>query len=328
MAEDGSEDATLFTTDATAAARIAAGQLPDPELAAVETQLRQLDPEGTRFGAVLRDTIDQLLNGEVTGRYDWKTLYKTEKTHAGTLVEINVQREFGFADGALMDYRIAGVEVDCKYSQQFGGWMIPPEAVGHVCLLLWADDYKSRWSAGLLRIRREWLNHGNNRDLKLTVKAAHRSEIRWLWKDSELPQNVLLHMDPGDRSAVFAPSSGQARVNELFRRAQNRRIGRNVVRTVAQQKDYMKRVRGNGGARTALRQEGILIFGDYASHRDAAAALNIAVPREGEFVSVRVVQAAQEQRNQPHVTLDGRSWVRAEPDAPVERAPELPKHTR
>jgi hypothetical protein len=26
-------------------------------------------------------------------------LYKTEKTHFGTLVEINLQREFGFADG-------------------------------------------------------------------------------------------------------------------------------------------------------------------------------------------------------------------------------------
>ncbi|MFD6986686.1 NaeI family type II restriction endonuclease, partial [Streptomyces sp. NPDC059956] len=84
----------------------------DPELSAVHTRILRLDPAGQRFAAVLRDTIDQLLNGEVTGRYDWKTLFKTEKTHAGTLVEINLQREFTFDDGTDMDYKIAGVDVD------------------------------------------------------------------------------------------------------------------------------------------------------------------------------------------------------------------------
>ncbi|MFD7789746.1 NaeI family type II restriction endonuclease [Streptomyces sp. NPDC059759] len=299
----------------------------DPELTAVHEHIRQLDPVGKRFASVLRDTIDQLLNGEVTGRYDWKTLFKTEKTHAGTLVEINLQREFRFDDGRDMDYRISGVDVDCKYSQQFGGWMIPPEAIGHLCLLVWADDSKSRWSAGLLRIRREWLNGGNNRDLKLTIKAEHRNKIAWLWHDADLPENVLLHMDPADRRVVFSHSSGQARLNELFRRAQCRRIGRNVVRTVAQQKDYMKRVRGNGGARSALRKEGILIMGDYASHQEIAAGLRIPVPEEGEFVSVRVVKASADRESEPQVELDGEKWVVGRPTDPREHGPLLPKHT-
>lgn len=119
----------------------------DAELQAVHADLMGVDPSGERFSAVLRDTIDQLLNGETTGRYAWESLYKTERTHAGTLVEINLQREFKFADGDAMDYRIAGIEVDCKYSQSFGGWMIPPEARGHLCLLVWANDSESRWSA-------------------------------------------------------------------------------------------------------------------------------------------------------------------------------------
>lgn len=63
------------------------------------------------------------------------------------------------------------------------------------------------------------------------------------------------------------------------------------MRTVAQQKDYMKRVRGNGGSRSALRAEGILIMGDYASHQRIASELGVPVPREGEFVSARVVTA-------------------------------------
>ncbi|MEU0388567.1 NaeI family type II restriction endonuclease [Streptomyces chartreusis] len=300
----------------------------DAELQAVREELMAIDPAGDRFAAVLRDTIDQLLNGEATGRYDWATLSKTERTHAGTLVEINLQREFKFADGHAMDYRIAGIDVDCKYSQNFGGWMIPPEARGHLCLLVWANDYESRWSAGLFRVREEWLNRGSNRDAKLTVKATHRDKIVWLWHRSELPENVLLHMDPSDREAVFAPNSGQQRLNELFRRAQRRRIGRNVIRTVAQQKDYMKRVRGNGGSRSALRTDGILIMGDYDSHRAVAEQLGLLPPREGEFVSARVAIQRPHHGDAPHVILGGQPWVIATSDDAPEVAPLLPSHAK
>ncbi|MFI6641563.1 NaeI family type II restriction endonuclease [Streptomyces sp. NPDC050504] len=315
----------MLPVDITAAASLHAQNAlqDDPALAAVHDRIRSLDPSGERFARVLRDTIDQLLNGEVTGRYDWKTLFKTEKTHAGTIVEINLQREFKFDDGDAMDYKIAGYDVDCKYSQNFGGWMIPPEAVGHLCLLVWADDYTSRWSAGLLRIERRWLNAGSNRDAKLTVKAEHRDKILWLWRDAELPENVLLHLDDADRTAVFAPKAGQARLNELFRRAQGRRIGRNVVRTVAQQKDYMKRVRGNGGSRSALRPEGILIMGDYRAHQEIARSLGLPVPREGEFVSARVTEAGPG-RTAPQAVIAGIPWALARPGDPVTAAPLLP----
>ncbi|MFD9319628.1 NaeI family type II restriction endonuclease [Streptomyces sp. NPDC060053] len=320
------EEADIKAASSVALRHAAAGL--DPELDKVYGHIKALDPTGRRFARVLRETIDQLLNGEVTGRYDWKTLFKTEKTHAGTLVEINLQREFRFADGEAMDYQIAGIDVDCKYSQQFGGWMIPPEAVGHLCLLAWADDYKSAWSMGLVRIRDEWLNSGSNRDLKLTIKAEHRNKIQWLWRAEDLPENVLLHMDPADRDAVFTSSSGQRRLNELFRRVQKRRIGRNVVRTVAQQKDYMKRVRGNSGSRSALGAEGILIMGDYASHREIAGQLGLPLPDEGEFVSARVVPLNAHHGDALRVSLDGRQWVLAQPDDPIEPAPALPSHIR
>jgi len=85
-----------------------------------------------------------LLDGQHTGRYRWDQLYKTEKTHFGTLVEINLQREFGFADGVAMDFAICGIDVDCKYSQDRGEWMIPPEALGQIILGLWAGTRQSR----------------------------------------------------------------------------------------------------------------------------------------------------------------------------------------
>ncbi|MEO3768284.1 NaeI family type II restriction endonuclease [Streptomyces sp. B5E4] len=297
----------------------------DPELIAVRDHLIRLDPNGERFSLVLRDTIDQLLNGEVTGRYDWGTLLKTEKTHAGSLVEINLQREFKFADGEAMDYRIAGIQVDCKFSQRFGSWMIPPEAIGHLCLVVWADDLKSQWQAGLIRIQEEILNQKSNRDRKLTIKAEHRNKIYWVTPDGRLPENVLLHMPAADRDAVLAQKSGQARVNELFRRVQQRRITRNVVRTAAQQKDYMKRVRGNGGARSSLRRHGILIMGDYRKHQRVAADLQVPVPREGEFVSVRVTRVQKDQDARPRAYLDGAWWAVAEDQDPAEPAPMLPK---
>ncbi|MFF3176129.1 NaeI family type II restriction endonuclease [Streptomyces sp. NPDC057900] len=305
------------------------GVCDDPELMLVYHHLIQLDPDGRRLARVLRDTIDQLLNGEATGRYDWASLFKTEKTHAGTLVEINLQREFQFNDGTYMDYRIEGIDVDCKYSQRFGSWMIPPEAEGHLCLLVWADDYQSLWSAGLLRIKREWLNGGTNRDMKFTIKAEHRNKVTWLWKDAALPENILLHLAPSTRSRILLPgkNKGQERVRELFRAVHGKRIGRGVVRTAAQQLDYMARVRegSKGRARPALRPDGIIILGDYRSHQAVARALGGPVPEEGEFVAHRIVRARAKHRGRPQAEIEGEFWVVADPDDEVEAAPKLPE---
>src|SRR4051812_28821571 len=100
----------------------------DAELERVSARLLALDPTGERMARVFRDTFDQLYDGQRTGRYHWDQLYKTEKTHYGTLIEINLQREFDFNDGDLLDYKIDGIEIDCKYSFKEGGWMLPPES--------------------------------------------------------------------------------------------------------------------------------------------------------------------------------------------------------
>lgn len=158
--------------------------------------IRSLDPDGHRTAKVLRNTFDQLYDGQRTGRYRWDQLHKTEKTHCGTLVEINLHREFGFADGVTLDYCIDGIEVDCKYSQTLGGWMIPPEAQGHLCLILCANDHESTWSMGIVRITAERLNTGGNRDRKATLSTASRRAISWLFERQKLPPNILLQLDP------------------------------------------------------------------------------------------------------------------------------------
>jgi hypothetical protein len=55
----------------------------------------------------------------------------------------------------------------------------------------------------------------------------------------------------------------------------------------------MKRARGNGGARTQLRADGILVLGHQDRDPDVARALGLPVPRKGEFISARVVPAGR-----------------------------------
>ena len=239
----------------------------DLELRAVADQLMSHDPDGLRVAGVLRRTYDMLLDGQHTGRYRWDQLYKTEKTHFGTLVEINLQREFGFADGRAMDFAIRGIDVDCKYSQGLADWVVPPEALGHVILGLWASDEHGRWSLGLLRASDYLLTASRgNRDLKRRLSAAGRAAVTWIFRGYELPENALLRIPAAEVQRIFTCSRyGTKRVDMLFRLAQQRLISRAVVATVAQQEDYMKRIRGNGGSRSSLRPEGIVIIRQYTA---------------------------------------------------------------
>jgi Restriction endonuclease NaeI len=297
--------------------------LAGPELAAVAAELHRLDPTGSRIAQVFRNTFDQLYDGQRTGRYKWEQLYKTERTHCGTLVEINLRREFIFTDGVTLDYQIGGVEVDCKYSQRIGGWMIPPEARDHVCVLASAADTANpTWNIGLVRAIPAHLNAGANRDAKTTLNEAGRSAINWLFRNAPLPRNVLLQLDGRTVDRIFAQDSGQKRVNELFRTARGKIVRRATVATVAQEDDYMKRVRANGGARTALKSEGILILGQFKAHTAIARALMIPVPGPGESVSVRVAHAAK--RGTGVAEIGGRFWKVARAADPIVCAPDLP----
>lgn len=310
----------------------APGATLDPDLArdAVVAELLRVDPHGRRAAAVFRETYDQLYDGQRTGRYRWDQLFKTEKTHYGTLLEINLRREFDdvLDDGALLDYRVLGHEVDCKYSQSSGGWMLPPECFDQLLLVATANDALGTWSLGVVRAHEYNRRPGENRDRKTGLNKRGRGQIAWLRTDAALPPNILLSLDEETLRAVLRPASGQGRVNELLRRVTGRRIGRNTIATLARQADYMKRVRDNGGARGVLRHAGFLIpGGDYEVHRAVAAALGVEVPEPGEVVSVRVVP--DEMGGPGTVELEGRAWRAARAGEPCHvAAPHLPKTKR
>jgi hypothetical protein len=298
----------------------------DPELAGVAASLTELDPDGSRMAAAIRGALDMLLDGQHTGRYRWDQLHKTEKTHAGTLVEIALARSLRLADGTALDYTIAGADVDCKFSHRMGGWMIPPEADGQLMLLVQASDEDGAWSAGLVRAVSEYLSPGGNRDGKRALNDRGRAAVCWLHHRAALGENALIRLPERDVAAIFASVSGQQRVNELFRRAQRMRVSRTVVATVAMQDDYMKRVRDGGGARDQLRGEGIVVFGDYAGDQLLAAALDLPRPGPGEFVSARL--ARRSSGHDPYVRsirLEGADWLLAGGGDPAGPAPALPR---
>lgn len=296
----------------------------DHELTRVAKAVTTNDPDSIerRVAEVLRGTIDQLLDGQHTGRYEWSSLLKTEKTHAGTLVEINLQREFKYPDGKDLDFTIDGIEVDCKFSQAEFGWMFPPESVGHLCLVVWASDTLAKWSMGLLRVRPAILTGGSNRDQKRTLKAEFRPEVQWLFKNKKLPPNIFLELTSSQISDIFAQRSGQKRVNRLFVHARGRLVGRAALATAARQDDFMKRARENGGARTHLRPLGFVILG--YEHREIAAKLGMPIPGKNELISERLVRA---QPGASRAAEIGGGWWRTsnavEGEAVQEAAPTL-----
>lgn len=171
--------------------------------------------------------------------------------------------------------------------------MLPPEAVGELCMVITASDQLSTFSVGVVRASEDLLNVGRNRDAKATLSAAGRGAIAWLQKDADLPPNTLLHMPEPDVAAVFAAGAGTARVSELFRRTAGHVVGRASVATVAAQLDVTRRVRGGqSGSRDPLASEGIVILGGaYDWQRAAARELGLPVPRRTEYVAGHVAPA-------------------------------------
>lgn len=283
-----------------------------------------------RFGTVLRQAIDEVLDGQRTGRFDiyGKNVAKTERTYLGTKVEILTQAEFDLERGTKMDYLVAGHEVDAKFSMssQFGQ-TIPKEAVDEICLLMYADDRKSIFNVSLVRAARDLLNDGKNQDGKRTLNEDGRAKVRWLVKNGPLPENQLLRLSDDVRRAIFAPAKargagrgGQERINRLFRLVQGVVIGPETIRTVANQKDPYKRPRDARLPRH-LGREGILILGHQGDHHRIAHELDLPKPDKGEFVSVRVVPT-MDIASRPSTVIDGVRYVHATTDDPVTAAPE------
>ncbi|QWU16227.1 Restriction endonuclease NaeI [Paenibacillus sophorae] len=228
----------------------------DYELIRVINYLKSIPNFELKMGRILRKSIDEVVNGRYTGRFSIAQLDKTEKTYIGTRVQHMLQHELELPYGNVMDALIDGIEVDVKFT--IGkNWTIPLEADGHICFLVSADDDRSIFQAGCLRITQEVLNTGKNRDSKRTINLMGRGSISWLVSDGSLPVNGLLKLESQVIESVYSKKSGQERINELFRSCPGIIFNGAAIESVAKQKDSSKRVRD---ARKWLKPEGISIY--------------------------------------------------------------------
>ncbi len=183
-----------------------------------------------------------------------------------------------------MDLLIDGQEVDVKNTIKFA-WTIPNEALHHLCILISANEQSSLCSFGLIVIRPEVLNAGRNRDQKTTIRRDQLHNALWMLFDQPYPANFWQHLSPEHRRAVMAPRGGTERLATLFELYQRKPISRTLIQALAQQHDYMKRLRRNGGARDILRKRGIALLGG-KTHKALIARLGLPQTSANDFIAI------------------------------------------
>ncbi|WP_223421244.1 NaeI family type II restriction endonuclease [Tateyamaria pelophila] len=244
------------------------------------------------FAHILRHCIDDVIMTPKTGRRSYDELEKTEKTYIGTRVEIELRALLSLPKGKL-DTVIKGHDVDIKNTMG-SNWMIPTEAVDQPCILVAADEVRAKCYLGLIVARPAYLTQGQNKDAKKTVSAQGFENILWLLRDHPYPPNFWRTVPADVTQRIFAGKTGNARMAALFREIQGVAITRDVVEAVAQQRDFMRRIRSDNGrgTRDHLAREGVLLL---SGHYDAPliAALGLPACAASEFVSYRPCDATE-----------------------------------
>lgn len=254
---------------------------------------------------MLRSCIDDVIMTPKTGRRAYEELEKTEKTYIGTRVEIELRALLKLRKGRL-DTEILGQDVDIKHTMQ-ANWMIPTEALNCACLLVAADEARACCYLGLVMARPEYLTTGQNKDAKRSISAEGFRHILWLLRAQPYPANFWRNANPEAVEQIFAGETGNERMAQLFRLLQRQPIPRAVVEAVAQQKDFMRRIRADGGhgTRDILAREQIVLL---EGQKDAQLIKALELPPcpASAFISCRVEQdhhlrMVQQSRHQlPH----------------------------
>lgn len=213
---------------------------PDRELAALFEYLKNGD-RVDQIGDAIREAIDVILDGRITGRIDIASadVDKVEKTFLGFKVEQLIRHRLELPHGNVFDYvwtdAEAGLslEFDVKWSIS-RTFMIPQEAARAqaICLLVSADDRRSTFEAGLIRIGPDMLN-GQNQDKKRSLKASVRdNDVAWIVRRGQLrlrraTGNARVRADrlrKGDRAGQGLAVRQCRRTGDFVRRLPERRL--------------------------------------------------------------------------------------------------------
>jgi hypothetical protein len=209
---------------------------------------------------LLREVIDDVIQTPTTGRRSYDELEKTEKTYIGTRVEIMLRALLSLPRGRL-DAVVLGHDTDIKHTMG-NNWMIPSEAIGHVCILTAADENRARCYFGLFVAHAEYLTGAGNRDGKKSLSASGKAHVLWIFANHPYPPNFWRTIPASSVERIVMGRTGNERVMALFREVQGVPVTRKTVEGVARQQDFMRRVRADNGrgTRDLLAAEGILLL--------------------------------------------------------------------
>ncbi|MBY3589485.1 hypothetical protein HJA87_06250 [Rhizobium bangladeshense] len=234
---------------------------------------------------LIRQAFDEVIDAPRTNRFTLTEIEKTEKTYLGTKVEILLRNYLKIPKGKILDMLVDGVEVDIKNTVG-RNWMVPTESLGRPAFLIRANEKTALCDVGMVVFRHEYLTISANKDAKKQLAAAHHSDIWWILRSHPYPPNFWEVLSLADRQAIMAAGGGKNRIAALFEKIQRQPISRLQVQALAQQHDYMKRIRRNGGARDVLAPKGIaLLWGQ--GDRATIEALNLGPVTADEFISVK-----------------------------------------
>jgi hypothetical protein len=248
------------------------------ERAGGEDALRDAMPQ------IVMEALEFVLDPVRTARTRLADLDNVEKTFIGLKVE-HFFRDLIDLPKGLRDVSLDGLDVDIKNTIA-STWMIPPETYRNAepVILIAAAHGKGHCSLGLLVAREAFLS-APNRDLKRGINKHGRDSILWLVKAVPLPLSRWDGIDMAAFRSLRLVQGGAVRAAAFFRAHVGRIIHRTVVEALLHdQKDPMKRLRINGGARDLLAPDGILLLSGVYD-RPQAASLGFDLPPD-TFVAI------------------------------------------
>lgn len=221
------------------------------------------------LGKIIRDSIDYVIDSPTLFRYGIDELEPDEKTAIGKRIERMLRFVFMIPKGKKLDVWLGGEDVDIKTTMG-KNWMFSRSSHDRLNLLIAYNEKSAVYRIGLVYVLPEQLGAAN-RDQKQSLTAAHRESISWLALEYPYPPNFLKFLPEETFKKITMYSHGMRRVLALLRLVQNVAIPRHAICSVANQKDPMRRIRSNGGARDLLWKEGILVLsGNYDVDKDIA----------------------------------------------------------
>jgi hypothetical protein len=123
--------------------------------------------------------------------------------------------------------------------------------------LIASDEVSNKCWLGLIKARSAYLNAANQ-DKKRSVSAPAFAHILWIINGADYPANFWCGLDMLRFRELRKVSGGTKRAVLFFKENLGKPMHRSVLQALLfDQKDYMKRLRSNGGARDVLSAEGL-----------------------------------------------------------------------